>query len=124
MGLFGTTPAGNSRQVVVTAGGALIADTMAAAGTPTANTPSIASAATALSSNPSRRGFQIQNVGTNPLFVLLGTGASSSVYHAVLKGGTANSDGLGGSIAQLNGVVYTGVVTIAGTAPLYVITEL
>lgn len=90
----------------------------------TANTPSIISTTTALAANPTRKGWQIQNVGTNPLFILMGTGASTSVFHAVLKGGTGNSDGLGGSISQTAGVVYTGIITIAGTSPLYVVTEL
>ena len=92
--------------------------------TAAANTPSIANGATALASNPGRIGWQIQNVGTNPLFVLLGTGASSTVYHIVLKGGTGNSDGLGAFYSQMAGTVYTGVITIAGTSPLYTVTEL
>ncbi len=88
------------------------------------NTPSIQSGATALASNPKRNGFQIQNVGTNPLFVLLGSGASTTVFHQVLKGGTGNSDGLGGSFSMSTGTVYTGIVTIAGTSPLYTVLEL
>lgn len=89
-----------------------------------ANTPAIISTATALAANTARKGWQIQNTGTNPLFVLLGTGASTSVFHAVLKGGTGASDGLGGSISQTSGVVYQGIITIAGTSPLYVVLEL
>lgn len=89
-----------------------------------ANTPAIQTAATALASNTSRKGWQIQNVGTNPLFVLLGSGASTSVFHAVLKGGTSSSDGTGGSISQLDGVIYTGIITVAGTSPSYVVTAL
>lgn len=88
------------------------------------NTPSIASAATALAENVERTGWQIQNLGTNPLFVRLGSGASTSVFHAVLKGGTGNDDGLGGSIAQMGGIVYTGLISIAGTSPRYTVTEL
>lgn len=89
-----------------------------------ANTPSIVtSAGDVLAANLNRRFFSIQNVGTNPIFVLLGTGASSSVFHAVIKGGTADSDGLGGSYST--GVVcYQGVVSIAGTTPKVVITEM
>lgn len=90
----------------------------------TANTPSIQSNATALAANPARKGWQIQNVGTNPLFILLGTGASTSLFHTVLKGGTGNSDGLGGSISQEAGVIYTGIITVAGTSPLYVVLAL
>ncbi len=90
----------------------------------TANTPAIISTATALNANSNRKGWQIQNVGTNPLFVLLGSGASTTVFHAVLKGGSANSDGLGGSMGQSEGVIYTGEITTAGTSPLYVVMEL
>lgn len=89
-----------------------------------ANTPSIQTSATALASNASRMGWQIQNVGINPLFILLGDGATTSVFHAVLKGGSGASDGLGGSISQMNGAVYTGKITVAGTTPQYVVTEI
>ena len=87
------------------------------------NTPSIVSAATALAANSERLGWQIQNLGTNPLFVLLGSGASTSVFHAILKGGTGNDDGLGASMSQTAGTVYTGTITIAGTSPRYVVLE-
>lgn len=89
-----------------------------------ANTPSIASAATALASNPARAGWMIQNLGTNTLFVLLGSGASTTVFHAVLKGGSGNDDGTGGSMTQMSGTIYTGIITIAGTSPRYTVTEL
>lgn len=90
----------------------------------TANTPAILSVDTALADNPKRGAFQIQNLGTNPLFVLLGDGATSSVFHAVLKGGSINDDGLGASFSQSNGCVYTGKITIAGTSPRYTVLEL
>lgn len=89
-----------------------------------ANTPSIATAAEALAANANRKGWMIQNVGTNPLFVRLGGTASATVYHVVLKGGTADNDGLGASFSQMDGVIFTGAVTIAGTSPKYVILEL
>jgi hypothetical protein len=88
------------------------------------NTPSIASSTTALAANPNRIGWQIQNLGTNVLFVNLGGTASSTVFHTVLKGGTGNDDGLGGVISQTNGTVFTGAITIAGTSPRYTVTEL
>lgn len=90
----------------------------------TANTPAILSSATALASNPARGAWQIQNQGTNPLFVLLGTGATTSVFHAILKGGSVNDDGLGASMSQNSGVVYTGIITIAGTSPRYTVLEI
>lgn len=88
------------------------------------NTPVISSDATALARNPARGAWMIQNLGTNALFVRLGAGASSSVFHVVLKAGTGNDDGTGGSFAQEAGVVYYGEVSIAGTSPRYVVTEL
>lgn len=111
-----------TRKVKLTASGAIpVGNTDSVA---IANTPSIATGTTAIASNPARKGWQIQNVGINPLFVLLGNGASTSVFHAVLKGGTGASDGLGGSISQTSGAIYTGVITIAGTSPSYVVMEL
>lgn len=91
--------------------------------TQAANTPSVQTGSTALSANPARLYWQIQNVGTNPLFVLMGAGASSSVYHMVLKGGSGAADGLGASYASQE-VVYTGIITVAGTMPSYVVTEI
>jgi len=90
----------------------------------TANTPAISSSTTALAANTARSLWTIQNLGTNPLFVLLGSGASATVFHVVLKGGTANDDGLGGSVGQECGVVYIGIITIAGTSPRYTVTEI
>jgi len=90
-----------------------------------ANTPSILTAAgVALAANPVRGGWQIQNQGTNPLFVLLGTGASTTVFHTILKGGSVADDGLGASMSQEGGCVYTGVITVAGTTPRFTVMEL
>ena len=90
----------------------------------TANTPAIASAATALEANPVRGAWMIQNLGTNALFVRLGEGASSTVFHVVLKASTGNDDGSGGSFAMENGVIWTGIVSVAGTSPRYTVIEL
>lgn len=109
------TSASQVSSIVTSSGGGYTAN---------ANTPAIISSATALAANPNRTGWQIQNTGTNPLFVLLGSGASSTVFHTVLKGGTGASDGTGGSISQTNGVIYNGIITTAGTSPLYVVLEL
>lgn len=90
-----------------------------------ANTPSVASAATALAANSARGGWGIQNVGTNALFVRLGSGASDTVFHKVLKGGTGAKDGLGASWDfDAGGTMYTGEITVAGTTPSYVVWEL
>lgn len=88
------------------------------------NTPAIASAALALASNPDRKGWSIQNLGTNVLFVRCGTGASTSVFHYCVKGGAGNDDGTGGSVSQTDGVVFTGEISIAGTSPRYVVSEM
>ena len=92
-----------------------------------ANVPAIlieAGDVAALAANVKRRGWMIQNVGTNPLFVRFATGASATVFHAVLKGGTGDNDGNGGSISQMGGTVYQGLVSVAGTTPKYVVTVL
>jgi hypothetical protein len=91
--------------------------------TQNSNTPSIASAATALAANPARLSWSIQNLGTNALFVLLGSGASTSVFHVVLKAGAGNDDGSGGFISQESGVVFTGLISVAGTSPRYTCLE-
>lgn len=88
------------------------------------NTPSIASDATAIASNKARIAWAIQNLGTNALFVRLGAGASTSVFHFVLKAGTGTDDGSGGAISQEAGSVYTGIITIAGTSPRYTVFEM
>lgn len=87
------------------------------------NTPAIASSATALASNQARCGWSIQNLGTNPLFVRLGAGASATEFHYVLRAGSVADDGIGGVLSENEGVVYVGVVTIAGTSPRYTVTE-
>lgn len=92
--------------------------------TQNSNTPTIASAATALAANNARIGFSIQNLGTNPLFVLLGTGASTTVFHFVLKASSVADDGTGGVLTMTNGTVYDGVITIAGTSPRYTVLEM
>lgn len=92
--------------------------------TQNANVPIIQSSATAIASNPARVAWSIQNLGTNPLFVLRGSGASTSVFHTVLKAGTGNDDGTAGSISEEAGTIYTGILTVAGSSPRYVVTEL
>lgn len=92
--------------------------------TQNSNTPAIVSGATALEANPARVAWSIQNLGTNALFVRLGAGGSSSVFHVVLKAGSVNDDGTGGAVSQEAGAVYNGIITIAGTSPRYVVTEM
>lgn len=78
---------------------------------------------TALAANSAREFFQIQNQGTNKLYVYFGSGASTSVYHFILKGATGAADGTGGSISTST-VEYRGLITIAGTNPSYSVIEL
>jgi len=92
--------------------------------TKNSNTPAIISTATALAANDARVAFSIQNLGTNPLFVLLGSGATSSVFHTVLKGSTVQDDGTGGVLSMAENAVYTGIITIAGTSPRYTVLEM
>jgi len=87
------------------------------------NVPSIKSDALAIASNPARVGWTIQNLGQNALFVRMGGEASTSVFHNVAKGGSANDDGTAGSVGQEQGVIFTGDIYIAGTAPRYTIVE-
>lgn len=90
------------------------------------NTPAIASAATALaaSTTGTRRGWSVQNLGTNTLFVRLASGASTTVFHVVLSAGSGNDDGLGGILTQTDGAIYQGIITIAGTTPRYTVLEM
>lgn len=92
--------------------------------TQNANTPSIQSGTVALSSNPARMGWMIQNCGTAVLYVLLGNGASTTVFHTALKVSTTNDDGTGGAYEQRVGTIYTGPVSVAGSPLRYVVTEI
>lgn len=76
-----------------------------------------------LTANDGRRWFLVQNLGTNPLFLKLGTGASSTSFNVILKAGTAADDGLGGAYESQT-VVFTGIVSVAGTTPRFVISQI
>ena len=89
-----------------------------------ANTPSLSASTTVLSSNTARAGFNIQNHSTATLYILLGTGASSTVFHFALKASTATDDGTGGSVSQNEGTVFSGPITAAGAPLRYTVMEL
>lgn len=89
-----------------------------------ANTPSLQTGTTALAVNVNRAGWAIQNQGTSPLAVLLGSGATPLVFHVVLKGGSALNDGNGGIFSQTVGIVYQGIVTSSGSNPTYTVLEM
>ncbi len=85
------------------------------------NIPSISSSTTVLSALATRQSFTIQNLGTNPLYVRLAASASTTVFHVVLKAGSVNDDGTGGTYYSDE---HAGVVSCAGTSPRYTVTEL
>lgn len=120
---------GETRVVTLTAAATTVTWSAALAGSSTASISVVAShdgaqtSTTALFANSNREWFQIQNQGTNPIFVYFGSGASSSVYHFVLKAAAGAADGSGGSFSS-QAAVYRGLVTIAGTSPSYSIVEL
>lgn len=87
----------------------------------TVNTPAINNSGTALSANSNRRLWSIQNLGTNPLYVRLGAGASTTVFHVALKASTVQDDGSGGYIVD---EMWKGAVSVAGTSPRYTVTEM
>lgn len=86
-------------------------------------TPAISNEATALAANKARVGWRIQNLDTDPLFVRLGSGCTTSVFDMVLAAGTGADNGTGGSYSEVGGVVYNGIITIAGTTPRYTVSE-
>lgn len=88
------------------------------------NTPTQATATTALAANTARIGWQVQNQSVNVLYVLLGTGASTTVYHVALRACTVANDGTGGTFSMLTGTVYNGIVTTAGTTPSYTVIDI
>jgi hypothetical protein len=100
------------------------ASTLLSQSTLPANTPAISSAATALEANPRRTLWYIQNLGTNPLFILYGANASTTVFHKVLKGSTIQDDGTGGEAGQSDDIIYCGVISVAGTTPRYTVLEM
>jgi len=87
-------------------------------------TSGLQSATTALAANSARIAFFIQNQSTNKLYVYLGAGASTSVYTAILVACTSTADGTGGTFAMESGVVYNGIITVAGSSPSYTVLEI
>jgi hypothetical protein len=86
-----------------------------------ATTGGSASAATALAAFTDRRFFSIQNLDTGALYVKFGSGATTSVYDIILKGGVGSADGSGGAIVEAGECVYGGIVTVASAGtPNYV----
>lgn len=88
------------------------------------NVPTVQTSTTALAANQARIAWSIQNQGTSVLYVLLGSGASTTVYHITLKACTVAADGTGGTLSMEAGTVYNGIVTVAGTTPSYTVTDI
>jgi len=82
----------------------------------------VITAGTILSENLNRRGLIIQNLGTDELFVKFGASATTSSFDVVLKAGTANDDGLGGTLSY-DVLSYTGVISVVGTTVRCTATE-
>lgn len=91
--------------------------------TKTTTNSGIASATTASAAKPHRVGYSIQNCGTNVLFVKEGASASSTDFDYILAAGTGNDNGTGARYESPAGRIYTGIISIAGTSPRYVISE-
>jgi len=73
-------------------------------------------AQTACAESAQRLGWRIQNLGTVPLFVKYGPGASAANFDLILSAGTAVDNGTGAAKEELNGADYTGIVTVFGAA--------
>lgn len=87
------------------------------------NTAILTSAGTGLTANVARQSYKVQNLGTNPLFVKEGAGASTTDFTYVLSAGTGSDNGTGGSYESPAGQVYTGILTFAGTSPRAIFVE-
>jgi hypothetical protein len=80
---------------------------------------------TALAAFADRRFFSIQNLDTGALYVKFGTGATTSSYDIILKGGAGAADGSGGAIVEAGECVYGGIITVASSGtPSYVAYDL
>ena len=76
-------------------------------------------AGTVLAQNTARISYKINNLGTNPLFVKEGSGASSTNFDYILAGGTSADDGTGASYDSPSGECHLGVISVAGTSPRF-----
>lgn len=84
------------------------------------NSGILTAAGTALAANAQRVSGRVQNLGTNPLFVKLGSNASTTDFSVVLPAATGADNGTSYPY-DLGG--YTGVVTVAGTTPRFIASE-
>ncbi len=72
---------------------------------------------TILAAYDDRRCVIIQNLGTSTLYVKFGTGATTSDFDLILKAGTANDDGLGGTVSY-DVLSYTGAISVASAGSI------
>jgi hypothetical protein len=72
----------------------------------------ITAGTTALAANPGRCSYIIQNLGTSPLFVKEGAGASATVFDYILAAATGNDNGTGASYETPSDQVFTGLISI------------
>jgi len=93
----------------------------------TANTPAILTPTTGdtvLVANTARCAWSIQNLDTYILYVKFGAGATDTDFNIALIAGSGADNGTGGVYSQEEGVIYTGIVSVAGTTPRCVVTEI
>ncbi len=76
-----------------------------------------------LAANENRRTLIIQNLGGDVLYVKLGTGASTTSFDFILKGGSVNDDGNGGVFLE-DTLSYTGIISVAGATVRCTATEI
>ena len=70
---------------------------------------------TIFDTNTSRRYWFIQVIGTAPVFIKYGTGASATSFNAILHAGTVDKDGTGGTASSDNPITYTGDISVYST---------
>ncbi len=87
------------------------------------NSGILTAAGTALEANEARVSYFIQNLGTNPIFVKEGSGASTTDFTYILSAGTGADDGTGGSYDSTASQIYVGILTVAGTTPRFTASE-
>lgn len=68
---------------------------------------------TVLVPNGNRLAWWVQNLGTTPLYVKFGAGASATVFDVILKACAVQDDGSGGYISD---EIFKGTVSVYGAA--------
>lgn len=77
----------------------------------------ITTAGTILLANDNRSCVIIQNLGTTALFIKFGSSASTIDFDLILKAGSSNDDGLGGTFTE-DTLSYTGIISVASASTI------